>query len=147
MWEMMFLSNNLQCFLKSVLITTDTERTVTEMCFCALSCSLLEECYAMKDPFRPEREKFLVLGSRCCVCSKTCVCGNGLQCVLHQALLCAGSPPSVSRTVVELEDQTREMREKWNQSGLAEQTNDGAADWMEEHVADRVERRVEWQTK
>ncbi|XP_016351481.1 cysteine-rich DPF motif domain-containing protein 1 isoform X2 [Sinocyclocheilus anshuiensis] len=32
---------------------------------------LLEECYGMKDPFSPEREKFLVLGSKCCLCSKT----------------------------------------------------------------------------
>lgn len=58
-----------------------------------------------------------------------------------------GADQTKDGAVVELEDQTREMREKWNQSGLAEQTNDGAADWMEEHVADRVERRVEWQTK
>lgn len=58
-----------------------------------------------------------------------------------------GADQTKDGAVVELEDQTREMREQWNRSGLAEQTNDGASDWMEEHVADRVERRVEWQTK
>ncbi|KAG1953316.1 cysteine-rich DPF motif domain-containing protein 1 isoform X2 [Pimephales promelas] len=41
---------------------------------------LLEECYGTKDPFCPEREKFLVLGSKCCLCSKTvCV---GTECSL-----------------------------------------------------------------
>ncbi|KAF4114615.1 cysteine-rich DPF motif domain-containing protein 1 [Onychostoma macrolepis] len=37
---------------------------------------LLEECYGMKDPFSPEREKFLVLGSKCCLCSKTVCVGT-----------------------------------------------------------------------
>ncbi|XP_051977096.1 cysteine-rich DPF motif domain-containing protein 1 [Xyrauchen texanus] len=31
---------------------------------------LLEECYGMRDPFSPDKEKFLVLGSKCCVCNK-----------------------------------------------------------------------------
>lgn len=55
-----------------------------------------------------------------------------------------GADQTKEGAVVELEDQTREMREQWNQSGMAEQTNDGAADWMEEHVADRVERQTKW---
>uniref|UniRef100_A0A672QJ91 Cysteine-rich DPF motif domain-containing protein 1 n=1 Tax=Sinocyclocheilus grahami TaxID=75366 RepID=A0A672QJ91_SINGR len=37
---------------------------------CRLSCRLLEECYGTKDPFSPEREKFLVLGSKCCLRNK-----------------------------------------------------------------------------
>ncbi|XP_064200770.1 cysteine-rich DPF motif domain-containing protein 1 isoform X2 [Anguilla rostrata] len=36
---------------------------------------LLEECYVMRDPFCPEKEKFLVLGSTCSLCRKTvCDC-------------------------------------------------------------------------
>ncbi|KAL6460034.1 hypothetical protein MHYP_G00317930 [Metynnis hypsauchen] len=38
---------------------------------------LLEECYGMRDPFSPEKEKFLVLGSKCCVCNKTVCVGTG----------------------------------------------------------------------
>ncbi|XP_040886199.1 cysteine-rich DPF motif domain-containing protein 1 [Toxotes jaculatrix] len=34
---------------------------------------LLEECFVTKDPFSPEKEKFLVLGSTCSLCS-LCVC-------------------------------------------------------------------------
>ncbi|XP_028305110.1 cysteine-rich DPF motif domain-containing protein 1 isoform X1 [Gouania willdenowi] len=34
---------------------------------------LLEDCYVTKDPFSPDKEKFLVLGSTCSLCS-TCVC-------------------------------------------------------------------------
>uniref|UniRef100_A0A1A7YWN9 Cysteine-rich DPF motif domain-containing protein 1 n=1 Tax=Iconisemion striatum TaxID=60296 RepID=A0A1A7YWN9_9TELE len=34
---------------------------------------LLEECFVTKDPFSPEKEKFLVLGSTCSICS-LCVC-------------------------------------------------------------------------
>ncbi|XP_007232338.2 cysteine-rich DPF motif domain-containing protein 1 [Astyanax mexicanus] len=41
---------------------------------------LLEECYGMRDPFSPEKEKFLVLGSKCCLCNKiVCV---GTECSL-----------------------------------------------------------------
>ncbi|KAJ8382782.1 hypothetical protein SKAU_G00035600 [Synaphobranchus kaupii] len=36
---------------------------------------LLEECYVMKDPFCPEKEKFLVLGSTCSLCHKTVCVG------------------------------------------------------------------------
>ncbi|KAJ8262354.1 hypothetical protein GJAV_G00165480 [Gymnothorax javanicus] len=32
---------------------------------------LLEECFVMKDPFCPEKEKFLILGSTCSLCGKT----------------------------------------------------------------------------
>ncbi|XP_060886092.1 cysteine-rich DPF motif domain-containing protein 1 [Labrus mixtus] len=34
---------------------------------------LLEECFVTRDPFSPDREKFLVLGSSCSLCSM-CVC-------------------------------------------------------------------------
>uniref|UniRef100_A0A8I3NAD7 Cysteine-rich DPF motif domain-containing protein 1 n=2 Tax=Canis lupus familiaris TaxID=9615 RepID=A0A8I3NAD7_CANLF len=34
------------------------------------SCSLLEESYVMKDPFTPDKDRFLVLGSRCSLCSR-----------------------------------------------------------------------------
>uniref|UniRef100_A0A3Q2P5Z5 Cysteine-rich DPF motif domain-containing protein 1 n=1 Tax=Fundulus heteroclitus TaxID=8078 RepID=A0A3Q2P5Z5_FUNHE len=34
---------------------------------------LLEECFVTKDPFSPDKEKFLVLGSTCSLCGK-CVC-------------------------------------------------------------------------
>ncbi|MBN3318996.1 CDPF1 protein, partial [Atractosteus spatula] len=41
---------------------------------------LLEECFVMKDPFSPNKEKFLVLGSHCSLCGKTvCV---GTECSL-----------------------------------------------------------------
>ncbi|XP_055046354.2 cysteine-rich DPF motif domain-containing protein 1 [Misgurnus anguillicaudatus] len=36
---------------------------------------LLEECYGMRDPFSPEREKFLVLGSKCSLCNKNVCVG------------------------------------------------------------------------
>ncbi|MEQ2217114.1 hypothetical protein XENOCAPTIV_019884 [Xenoophorus captivus] len=38
---------------------------------------LLEECFVAKDPFSPDKEKFLVLGSTCSVCSM-CVCDCSL---------------------------------------------------------------------
>ncbi|KAM4748689.1 LOW QUALITY PROTEIN: cysteine-rich DPF motif domain-containing protein 1 [Rhinophrynus dorsalis] len=34
------------------------------------SVILLEECYVMKEPFNPDKEKFLVLGSPCSLCKK-----------------------------------------------------------------------------
>ncbi|XP_023590389.1 cysteine-rich DPF motif domain-containing protein 1 isoform X3 [Trichechus manatus latirostris] len=41
---------------------------------------LLEESYVLKDPFTADRDKFLVLGSRCSVCSRlVCV---GPECSL-----------------------------------------------------------------
>ena len=35
-----------------------------------LSCSLLEESYVMRDPFTPDKGRFLIVGSRCSMCSK-----------------------------------------------------------------------------
>ncbi|KAM8973722.1 cysteine-rich DPF motif domain-containing protein 1 [Pelodytes ibericus] len=46
----------------------------------AHSVILLEECYVTKDPFSPEREKFLILGSHCNLC-KQVVCA-GAECSL-----------------------------------------------------------------
>ncbi|XP_041111220.1 cysteine-rich DPF motif domain-containing protein 1 [Polyodon spathula] len=44
------------------------------------SIVFLEECYVMKDPFSPEKEKFLVIGSHCSLCRKrVCV---GTECGL-----------------------------------------------------------------
>ncbi|XP_043944198.1 cysteine-rich DPF motif domain-containing protein 1 isoform X2 [Protopterus annectens] len=41
------------------------------------SIVFLEECFIMKDPFTPEKGKFLILGSHCSLCNKiTCVNGN-----------------------------------------------------------------------
>ncbi|XP_043565029.1 cysteine-rich DPF motif domain-containing protein 1 isoform X2 [Chiloscyllium plagiosum] len=37
------------------------------------SFRLLEECYTMNDPFTPQRDTFLILGSHCCLCN-TVVC-------------------------------------------------------------------------
>ncbi|XP_077770228.1 cysteine-rich DPF motif domain-containing protein 1 isoform X2 [Canis aureus] len=34
------------------------------------SVVLLEESYVMKDPFTPDKDRFLVLGSRCSLCSR-----------------------------------------------------------------------------
>ncbi|XP_005991367.1 cysteine-rich DPF motif domain-containing protein 1 isoform X2 [Latimeria chalumnae] len=46
----------------------------------ARSVVLLEECYVMKDPFTPDKGKFLILGSQCCLCNKlVCV---GMECSL-----------------------------------------------------------------
>ncbi|XP_028809913.1 cysteine-rich DPF motif domain-containing protein 1 [Denticeps clupeoides] len=37
---------------------------------------LLEESYVMKDPFSPDKEKFLVLGSSCSLCAKSVCVGT-----------------------------------------------------------------------
>ncbi|XP_072408728.1 cysteine-rich DPF motif domain-containing protein 1 isoform X2 [Chiloscyllium punctatum] len=46
----------------------------------ARSLVLLEDCYTMNDPFTPQRDTFLILGSHCCLC-KTVVC-VGQECSL-----------------------------------------------------------------
>ncbi|XP_065685423.2 cysteine-rich DPF motif domain-containing protein 1 isoform X1 [Patagioenas fasciata] len=44
------------------------------------SIVLLEECYVMKDPFTPDKDKFLILGSHCSLCNRSvCV---GTECSL-----------------------------------------------------------------
>ncbi|XP_006127823.1 cysteine-rich DPF motif domain-containing protein 1 isoform X1 [Pelodiscus sinensis] len=44
------------------------------------SVVLLEECYVMKDPFTPDKDKFLILGSQCSLCNRrVCV---GTECSL-----------------------------------------------------------------
>lgn len=35
-----------------------------------LSCSLLEESYVMRDPFTPDKGRFLIVGSRCSMCGR-----------------------------------------------------------------------------
>ncbi|XP_071780560.2 cysteine-rich DPF motif domain-containing protein 1 [Centroberyx gerrardi] len=37
---------------------------------------LLEECFVTKDPFSPDKEKFLVLGSNCSLCSSSVCVGS-----------------------------------------------------------------------
>ncbi|XP_063099839.1 cysteine-rich DPF motif domain-containing protein 1 [Cavia porcellus] len=39
------------------------------------SVVLLEESYVMKDPFSPDRDRFLVLGARCSICGKLACVG------------------------------------------------------------------------
>uniref|UniRef100_A0A8V0ZYM6 Cysteine-rich DPF motif domain-containing protein 1 n=1 Tax=Gallus gallus TaxID=9031 RepID=A0A8V0ZYM6_CHICK len=42
------------------------------------SIVILEDSYVMKDPFTPDKEKFLILGSLCSLCRRTvCVGANG----------------------------------------------------------------------
>nr|XP_027810444.1 cysteine-rich DPF motif domain-containing protein 1 isoform X4 [Marmota flaviventris] len=49
---------------------------------------LLEESYVMKDPFTSGTDRFLVLGSRCSLCSRlVCVGPVGVQLVLQQEVL------------------------------------------------------------
>ncbi|XP_042690862.1 cysteine-rich DPF motif domain-containing protein 1 [Centrocercus urophasianus] len=44
------------------------------------SIVILEDSYVMKDPFTPDKEKFLILGSLCCLCRRSvCV---GAECSL-----------------------------------------------------------------
>uniref|UniRef100_A0A8C5PGE2 Cysteine-rich DPF motif domain-containing protein 1 n=1 Tax=Leptobrachium leishanense TaxID=445787 RepID=A0A8C5PGE2_9ANUR len=42
----------------------------------APSVVLLEECYITKDPFSPDKEKFLILGSRCDLCHQVVCVGT-----------------------------------------------------------------------
>ncbi|XP_041934786.1 cysteine-rich DPF motif domain-containing protein 1 [Alosa pseudoharengus] len=37
---------------------------------------LLEESYVLKDPFSPNRDKFIVLGAKCTLCSKVVCIGT-----------------------------------------------------------------------
>ncbi|XP_030640892.1 cysteine-rich DPF motif domain-containing protein 1 [Chanos chanos] len=37
---------------------------------------LLEECFVMKDPFSPDKERFLILGSKCSLCNKDVCVGT-----------------------------------------------------------------------
>uniref|UniRef100_A0A8C8ZF42 Cysteine-rich DPF motif domain-containing protein 1 n=1 Tax=Prolemur simus TaxID=1328070 RepID=A0A8C8ZF42_PROSS len=41
------------------------------------SVVLLEESYVMKDPFTSDKDRFLVLGSRCSLCSRLVCVGPG----------------------------------------------------------------------
>ncbi|KAM6161505.1 cysteine-rich DPF motif domain-containing protein 1 isoform 1-T6 [Erethizon dorsatum] len=52
------------------------------------SVVLLEQSYVMKDPFSPDRGRFLVLGAQCSVCGRlVCVGPVGMQSVLLQEVL------------------------------------------------------------
>ncbi|XP_012590549.1 PREDICTED: cysteine-rich DPF motif domain-containing protein 1 [Condylura cristata] len=50
------------------------------------SVLLLEQSYVAKDPFSPDRDRFLVLGSRCSVCGR-------LVCVGPHALVAVRDKP------------------------------------------------------
>ncbi|XP_054609432.1 cysteine-rich DPF motif domain-containing protein 1 [Dunckerocampus dactyliophorus] len=72
--------------------TTNEAHVNTFTCqFCGLSCPftcygqkppntraivLLEESFVTKDPFSPDKEKFLVLGSKCSLCNATVCVGS-----------------------------------------------------------------------
>ncbi|XP_076200720.1 cysteine-rich DPF motif domain-containing protein 1 isoform X4 [Aptenodytes patagonicus] len=43
------------------------------------SIVLLEESYVMKDPFTPDKDKFLILGSHCSLCSRSVCVGTGVS--------------------------------------------------------------------
>ncbi|CAI9609401.1 unnamed protein product [Staurois parvus] len=53
----------------------------------AHSVIFLEECYVTVDPFTPEREKVLVLGSICSLCKTSGLCWHGMQPLLLQTIL------------------------------------------------------------
>ncbi|XP_007892877.1 cysteine-rich DPF motif domain-containing protein 1 [Callorhinchus milii] len=40
------------------------------------SIVLLEKCYTMKDPFTPDKDKFLILGAHCHLCNTTVCVGQ-----------------------------------------------------------------------
>nr|XP_013803313.1 PREDICTED: cysteine-rich DPF motif domain-containing protein 1 isoform X2 [Apteryx mantelli mantelli] len=40
------------------------------------SIVLLEESYVMKDPFTPDKDRFLILGSQCSLCSRSVCVGT-----------------------------------------------------------------------
>uniref|UniRef100_A0A8C4YX46 Cysteine-rich DPF motif domain-containing protein 1 n=1 Tax=Gadus morhua TaxID=8049 RepID=A0A8C4YX46_GADMO len=48
---------------------------------------LLEECFVTKDPFSPDKERFLVLGSNCSLCGSSACVGS-----------ISGSPQTVTIT-------------------------------------------------
>ncbi|KAM9683486.1 cysteine-rich DPF motif domain-containing protein 1 isoform 2-T4 [Dama dama] len=52
------------------------------------SVVLLEESYVLRDPFTPDKGRFLVVGSRCSMCSRlVCVGPVGMQFILLQEIL------------------------------------------------------------
>ncbi|KAM5336577.1 cysteine-rich DPF motif domain-containing protein 1 isoform 5-T7 [Glossophaga mutica] len=52
------------------------------------SIILLEESFVTKDPFTPDKDRFLILGSRCSICGRlVCVGPVGMQPVLLQEVL------------------------------------------------------------
>lgn len=72
-----------------------------------LPYSLLEESYVMKDPFTWDKDRFLILGSRCSVCSRlVCVGPVGKPCRLGLASLlpCGWDPTRMIMGEVTRED-------------------------------------------
>ncbi|XP_064446561.1 cysteine-rich DPF motif domain-containing protein 1 isoform X2 [Mirounga angustirostris] len=64
------------------------------------SVILLEESYIMKDPFTSDKDRFLVLGSKCSLCSRLVCVGP----VMTAFLEVAGQPlgPALPRAVLAL---------------------------------------------
>ncbi|XP_071407621.1 cysteine-rich DPF motif domain-containing protein 1 isoform X2 [Pithys albifrons albifrons] len=42
------------------------------------SIVILEEAYVMKDPFTPDKDKFIILGSHCSLCNRSMCVGTHL---------------------------------------------------------------------
>ncbi|KAM4676944.1 cysteine-rich DPF motif domain-containing protein 1 [Discoglossus pictus] len=72
------------------------------------SVILLEECFVMKDPFTPDKEKFLILGSPCSLCERVvCV---GTECSLfYSKRFCL---PCVNKNRDEFPQQIRQDLDK-----------------------------------
>ncbi|KAM4523104.1 cysteine-rich DPF motif domain-containing protein 1 [Fundulus diaphanus] len=73
---------------------------------------LLEECFVTKDPFSPDKEKFLVLGSTCSLCSK-CVCVGPDCSLFYTKRFCV---PCVNRHLDQFPQQVRAELAKKSQS-------------------------------
>ncbi|XP_046879018.1 cysteine-rich DPF motif domain-containing protein 1 [Hypomesus transpacificus] len=85
------------------------------------SIILLEECYVTKDPFSPDRERFLVLGSHCSSCnSPVCV---GSDCSLFYTrrfcLACVSQNQSQLPPQIQVELSKKKSRSTIPQTALS----------------------------
>ncbi|XP_053894464.1 cysteine-rich DPF motif domain-containing protein 1 isoform X3 [Malaclemys terrapin pileata] len=67
------------------------------------SVVLLEESYVMKDPFVPDKDKFLILGSQCSLCNRRVCVGtvSSQTTALGSTVWGGGDQPSVEKEVVQ----------------------------------------------
>ncbi|XP_029455902.1 cysteine-rich DPF motif domain-containing protein 1 [Rhinatrema bivittatum] len=72
------------------------------------SIFLLEECYVMKDPFTPNKDKFLILGSQCSLC-KTLVCVGPDCSLFYSKRFCL---PCVNKNIQEFPQEIRQDLDK-----------------------------------
>ncbi|XP_055252488.1 cysteine-rich DPF motif domain-containing protein 1 isoform X2 [Moschus berezovskii] len=80
------------------------------------SVVLLEECYVLRDPFTPDKGRFLIVGSRCSMCGRLVCVGPA-----NSLPLCRlGSPPS----------NINQTKSRWSQKGMRGwiQAGEGAED-------------------